>query len=124
MKFLSFRKLYLSFKYAFKGLKYIIRSQQTFRIEIILALIVIACMIYFKVTLLESVVLGMVIVFVLVIEVINTIFERMVDILKPRVHPYAEVMKDMTAACNLITLIVATIVGLIILIPYIVNKFF
>ena len=60
----------------------------------------------------------------LVMELINTVFERVVDILKPRVHPYARLIKDLMAATVLITSIVAVVVGIIIFYPYIINKFF
>lgn len=123
MKFLSFRKLYLSFKYAFNGLKYIIRHQQTFRIHLIIICLVVALMVYFKVTLGESVALIITIVMVLVLELINSTFEKVVDILKPRIHPYAEVIKDTMAATVLIASLAAAAIGLIVFIPYILKKF-
>jgi len=61
---------------------------------------------------------------VLIMELINTVFERVVDILKPRIHPYARVIKDLMAATVLITSIVAVIVGVIIFYPYIQERFF
>ena len=57
MKFLSFRKLILSFKFAFRGLRYIIKHEQSFRIHLIIAFLVIILMIYFRVVLWESVAL-------------------------------------------------------------------
>ena len=123
MKFLNFRKLYLSFKYAFNGLKYIIKYQQSFRIHLIVTLLVVALMIYFKITLWESVALIIAILMVLVLELINSTFEKIMDILKPRIHPYTEVIKDTMAATVLIASIAAAAIGLIVFIPYIVNKF-
>jgi len=47
-----------------------------------------------------------------------------VDILKPRIHPYAKLIKDLMAATVLITSIVAVVVGILIFYPYIVDRFF
>jgi len=55
---------------------------------------------------------------VLILELINTVVERVVDILKPRIHPYARLIKDLMAAVVLISSIVAVIVGIIIFYPY------
>jgi len=123
MKFLSFRKLYLSFKYAFRGLKYIIKSQQSFRIHLVITCLVVALMIYLRVTLWESVALIVAIVMVLVLELINSTFEKMMDILKPRIHPYAEVIKDTMAATVLIASIAAAAIGLIVFVPYFIDLF-
>ena len=61
--------------------------------------------------------------FVLVMELFNTILERVVDILKPRVHPYAQLIKDIMAATVLIASIGAIVVGITIFYPYIKELF-
>ena len=75
-------------------------------------------MIYFQVSLWQAIILILVIASVLVLELINTIFEKMVDILRPRIHYYAEVIKDVMAAAVLVTSIAAVIVGILIFAPY------
>ncbi|MCX6763597.1 MAG: diacylglycerol kinase [Candidatus Moranbacteria bacterium] len=107
-----------SFFYALRGLRYIISHEKNFQNEVFIGLLVIIAMIYFQVTRAESVVLFLVIMTVLVLEILNTVMERVVDILKPRVHPYARLIKDLMAAGVLITSIVAIIIGLLIFIPY------
>ena len=75
-------------------------------------------MIYLRVSLWQAIILILVIASVLVLELINTIFEKMVDILRPRIHYYAEVIKDVMAAAVLVTSIAAVIVGILIFAPY------
>lgn len=123
MRFLSPRKLVLSFKFAFRGLRYVIRHEQSFRIHLIIAFLVVVLMVYFKVALWESVALIIAVIMVLVLELINSTFEKMVDILEPRMHPYAQVIKDIMAATVLLASIGATAIGLIVFIPYFVAKF-
>ena len=107
-----------SLSFAFRGLKYVIRNEKNFQNELAVGILVVCAMIYFHVTRSEMVVLVIVIMAVLIMELTNTILERVVDILKPRVHPYARLIKDLMAASVLLTSILAVIIGLIIFIPY------
>ena len=111
-KFLS------SVRFAVAGLWYIVRREQNFQIDLFAALIVIVLMMILPLRSIEYVILSVAIVSVLVMEIINTVFERMIDILKPRVHPYAKVMKDMMAAAVLLTALGAGAVGILIFYPY------
>jgi len=79
-------------------------------------------MIYFQVTLGQAIILFMVMMLVIVLELINTIFEKMVDMLRPRIHYYAEVIKDIMAATVLISSIGAIIIGILIFAPYLWGK--
>ena len=119
----SFRKLFKSFRYAVRGLKYVLKNEQNFQIEILGGIFVVILMYLFPTRSLEKIALFIVIFAVLVMELINTIFERMVDMLKPRVHPYAQLVKDIMAAAVLLSSIGALIVGVIIFWPYFQDLF-
>jgi diacylglycerol kinase len=58
---------------------------------------------------------------VLVLELMNSIFERMVDILKPRIHHYVEDIKDIMAGTVLVASLGSALIGLLIFWPYIVR---
>jgi len=120
----SLQKLFKSFRYATRGLKYVLKNEQNFQIEILGGLFVVILMYLFRTRSLEKIALFIVIFAVLVMELINTIFERMVDMLKPRVHPYAQLVKDVMAAAVLISSIGALVVGVIIFYPYFKDLFF
>lgn len=117
------KKFFKSFIYAFRGLGYALRREQNFQAHFLATLVVIAAMFFFHVRPLEKVALVLCVVIVLVLEIINTVFEKMVDMLKPRVHPYAEIIKDMMAATVLVASIGSLIIGLIIFLPYIGELF-
>jgi diacylglycerol kinase len=108
-----------SFFNAYRGLRYVIWHEKNFQTELAVAVLVIMAMVYYRVTRPEMIVLFMVIMLVLIMEILNTIMERVVDILKPRIHPYARVIKDLMAASVLLSATLAVIIGLIIFIPYI-----
>lgn len=102
-----------------RGLVHVLKNEKNFQNELAIAFIVIIAMVYFDVTRTETVALVLVIAGVLIMELLNTVVERVVDILKPRIHPYARLIKDLMAAIVLISAIFAVIIGLIIFLPYI-----
>lgn len=111
------RKMIQSFKYAFKGLILIFKEEQNFRIQIAAAAVIFILMFALKIRNWEKVALILVITFVLVLELINSIFERVVDMMKPRVHFYVEAVKDIMSAAVFLASLAALAVGLIIFIP-------
>jgi diacylglycerol kinase len=106
---------------ALRGLVYVIKNEKNFQNELIIGMLVFFAMVYYDITRAEMVVLIIIIMGVLIMELFNTIMERVVDILKPRVHPYARLIKDLMAAGVLLTSILAIVIGLLIFIPYILK---
>ena len=117
------RRFRKSLKHASDGMIYAIKNEKNFRIEIMVAIFVVALMFILKLKNWEVIVLLLMIMWVLVLELVNTVFERVVDILKPRIHPYARLIKDLTAAVVLISSIASVIIGVIIFYPYFLNLF-
>jgi len=111
---IDIKKLIKSFKVAGEGLVYLFKSEQNFRIESIGALIVVGLVIYVQPTVMESVILSIVTVSVLVMEIMNTVLERLLDILTKRKSKNFKVLKDTMAAAVLLNAIVAVIVAVVI----------
>lgn len=109
-----------SIKAAGRGLIYAYKNERNFRVETYVALIVIAALIACKASFEQSAIIVTMIFLVFMIELMNTAIERVVDILKPRKHPYAGVIKDVSAASVLVLSIGASIVGLFVFVPLIV----
>lgn len=120
---LNFKKLIKSFYFAGKGLSYVFKNEQNFRVQLSVGIMVLLLILLFNVTVAEAIILILLITLVLVLEVINTIFEKMVDLLKPRLHSYVEIIKDMMSATVLISTCGAAIIGLIIFVPYLLALF-
>ena len=112
-----------SLKHALRGLVYATRYERNFQIELVLAVFVLALIFIFKVKGWEAVILLLMIMWVLITELTNTVMERIVDILKPRIHPYARLIKDIMAAVVLISCIAAVAIGTIIFRPYFIELF-
>ena len=112
------KKFLRSLKHAFDGLAYAVAHERNFRIEMLVAFLVVSLIFIFQVKSWEAIVLILMIMWVLVAELVNTVLERVVDILKPRIHPYAHLIKDLMAGAVLISSLSALIIGVIIFYPY------
>ncbi|EKD58732.1 MAG: hypothetical protein ACD_56C00060G0006 [uncultured bacterium] len=112
------RRFKRSMKHAVDGLSWAFKHEKNFRLELLMGFLVIFFMLLFNVKNWEAVVLLFMIMWVLVLELINTVLERVVDILKPRIHPYARLIKDLMASVVLISATVSIVVGVLILYPY------
>jgi diacylglycerol kinase len=118
MMILDVKRLLKSFRYAWRGFWYVIRTEQNVRLHVVAVFVVIFLMVYFQVSLWQAVILVLVMTLVLTLELINTIFEKMVDVLQPRMHHYVGVIKDVMAAAVLVSSIGAVIIGILIFAPY------
>ncbi len=114
---INLKRLVRSFKHAWSGLKYALR-EPNFNIEIAAAGIAIFFALYFGIERWEWAALLLVILLVLMLEIINTVFERMIDIMVPRSHPYAKIVKDMMAGAVLLACFSSVFVGFVIFCPY------
>lgn len=113
------RSFLKSFRCALSGLRYAYKHERNFRIECIVASIVIFIVFLFPMDTWKQVTLVVMVGWVLSAELANTIVERMVDMLKPKLHPYVRVIKDLMAATVLLSSFVALIVGILIFLSYI-----
>lgn len=118
---LSIGRLAQSFKDAFRGLKYVFKNEQNFRIQIYATLVVFFVIFYLPLRSWETILLILLTVMVLTMELINTALEHFTDLFKPRVHPYVGVIKDIMAGATLLTSIGALIIGFKILFPYFIE---
>lgn len=120
----KFRRLLLSFKYAFKGLNKVFWEEQNFRVHITLAIVALLLALFYRIEVWQFIILIIIIALVLTLEIINSIVERLIDLLKPRIHQYVKDIKDMTAAAVFIGALTAVIVGLLIFLPYMLAGLF
>lgn len=109
------RNLLESFRCAFAGLGYALRTQRNTRIHLSVAALVIALGLWLDLSVTQWAVLTLTIGFVLVSEMLNTVAETLVDLVSPGYHPLAKVIKDVTAGAVLLTAIISVIVGFLVL---------
>ena len=109
-----FNKTFNSFKYAINGLKITWREEHNFRIEILIALFVVFCLIAFRFSFVESMLCIVAIIIVLTAEIVNTAIEDLSDIVDSNPNPLIGKIKDTMAGFVLLSSIGATILGIII----------
>ncbi|MFC1662654.1 diacylglycerol kinase family protein [Patescibacteria group bacterium] len=122
MSFINIKSFVKSVSYAWRGIRQAYKSEQNFRLDTFAAVIVVALMVFFRLTWGEVIVLTLMIILVMVLELVNTSVEKMTDLFKPRMHHYAEAVKDILAGAVLIASLGALFVGFLIFYPYILGQ--
>lgn len=112
-------RLIKSFKYAFKGFLKVFIEEQNLQIHLFVGLMVVVFGFFLKISYIEWVLLILVIGLVILTEIINSVIERICDVLKPRIDSYVKEIKDIAAAIVMLASIIAVLVGVIIFYPYI-----
>lgn len=123
MNFFNFKRAGQSFIYAFRGLRSVWKKEQNFRFHSIAAILVLVAAVFLRLSRIDFLFLLILICAVLILELINTVFERLIDILKPRIHQYSKEIKNISSAIVLLAAIFSVLSGIIIFYPYIVAKF-
>lgn len=111
-------RLTRSFSHAYKGILFALRNEKNFQIEVIAGVLAVVLMLFFPLSGLERALIILSIALVLTLELANTALERVMDILKPRIHPYARVIKDVMAGAVLLVSLAAIAIGVAIFAPY------
>jgi diacylglycerol kinase len=112
-----------SFGYAFEGLVAAIKKGRNFKIQIILGVLAIALGIFLNISTTEWLALIIAITFVLVLELVNTSIEAVVDLASPQIHPKAKLAKDVVAGAVLIASIGSLIIGILLFLPKLILLF-
>lgn len=115
------RRFLKSFTDAGKGLGHVFRSEQNFRIQSVLGILVLVASFIFPLLVWERILVILLVLLVLLIEILNTVFEYFSDLLKPRLNHYIGVIKDVMAGAVLLTSLVAMVVGLMIFYPHLAS---
>jgi diacylglycerol kinase (ATP) len=119
----SIRKRIKSFKYAFRGLFYLLRKEHNAWIHTAAAIIVVAAGLYFKLRKMEWVLIAIAIGFVFSAEAINSAIERLTNIVSPNYDKKAGHVKDLAAAGVLIAAFTALAIGVVVFLPRIIRLF-
>ncbi len=106
-----------SFRYAFSGWWYVIRTQKNAWIHAVISVAVLTAALWLRISARDMAVLILTIAMVWMGEFLNTALEAVVDLASPELHPLAKVGKDVGAAAVLIAAIASILIGLLILGP-------
>ncbi|GAB4481239.1 MAG: hypothetical protein OHK0031_02990 [Anaerolineales bacterium] len=113
-----------SFRHAFHGWGYVLRTQKNAWIHAFVSTLVILLGLWLNLPARDWAVLILVMAMVWSAEFFNTSIEAVVDLASPTHHPLAKVGKDVGAAAVLIAALAAALIGLLLLGPPLLQKIF
>ena len=117
---ISLSKFKKSMGHAVRGLGEELKTGHSFRVQIIVFAALILIIVFLKIRSFDAALLILVASGVIVLELINSVFERLLDIISPGIGSHARDIKDIMAGAVLVAAFVSMIVGAIIIIPYLI----
>lgn len=115
----NWKKFAKSFHYAFRGVIFLLVSEQNARVHAVATILAGTFAYAFGVSRLEAAILFMAVVLVYAIEIINTAIEKTLDLCHPENHRVVAAVKDAMAGAVLISAVIAIVVATLIFLPYI-----
>ena len=119
--FFDFSRLKKSFLYAGRGLGTVWQKEQNFRFHVLAAFLVLILAWFLEVSRGDFIILLFLIGLVMILELVNTVFERVIDLLRPRVHEYSKEIKNISSAIVLIASLLSVVIGFLIFYPYVLG---
>jgi len=117
------RDLPASFRYAAQGLGYSLLTQRNFRIHVVMGVFVFGLALWLQLSLDRLAVLVLTVTAVLVLELLNTAMEAVVDLaVGRRYHPLARIAKDCAAAAVLVAAIASLLIAVLLLLPPLITR--
>jgi diacylglycerol kinase len=113
----SRHSLLKSFSFAFEGLKAAILRGRNFKIQLTIGTLAIILGIILKLNSAEWLDLVIIITLVLILELVNTSIEALVDLVSPEIRERAKLAKDVAAATVLVASIGSIIIGVLLFLP-------
>jgi diacylglycerol kinase (ATP) len=113
------RQHHISFKNAFAGLFWALRTQPNFRVHIVCAILALLFGVYFKISHIEMAIILFTILLGLSGEMINTALESMTDLITREWRKEAKIAKDVAAGMMLLIAFGAIGIAGFIFTPYI-----
>jgi len=116
-------KLIQSFAFAWNGIRTCFASEPNLRIHTLLAILAVIFAVVLDISTLEWIAVIFCIAFVITMEMLNTAFEKLCDVVHKELHPGIKRVKDIAAGAVLVSAIFSLMTGLIIFLPKIIVYF-
>lgn len=111
-------RLTSSFSAAWRGILRAFALERTFRVMVFCALVVLILISTVPLSLGERLTILLITGLMLVLELMNTMVERLIDLLKPRLSTYVRDVKDYMAAAVFVAALFAAMIGAMIFVPH------
>ena len=113
----SFRNFIASVRYAIEGFGAAFRHEPSFREDLLFAVCLVPFAVILPVNAISTAVMIASLVLILVVELLNSAIEGIIDYLRPERHPLAKRIKDMASAAVFLSYLNCLVVWAIVLWP-------
>ena len=113
----SFRNFVASVRYSIEGFFAALRHEPSFREDLIFALLLVPLAIILPVNAVSTALMIASLILILIVELLNSAIEWVIDYLRPERHPLAKRIKDMASAAVFLSYINCIVVWTIMLWP-------
>jgi diacylglycerol kinase (ATP) len=104
------KRIFFAAVNSYKGAKWMLLNEAAFRQEVLLLIVAAVITFLINVTFLEQVIMILAILFVMLVETINTAIEAVVDRIGPEFHELSGLAKDLGSTAVFIAMMIATII--------------
>jgi len=105
----GFARIWAASFYSLSGLRFAIANEAAFRQEVLVIVIALLALVFLPVSLAWKGILFFATVSVLVVELLNSAIESVVDIASPEYHSLAKRAKDLGSAAVLVSIVLAAL---------------
>lgn len=108
--------LFKNTQYALDGLKHILKTENSFKLELILGIFIFSAIYIIDIALIYKLVLVVTAFIVLITELLNSAIENVVDLVTKDIHPLAKTSKDIGSTAVMFSIILHLLCWFLILI--------
>ncbi|MDD2437263.1 MAG: diacylglycerol kinase family protein [Massilibacteroides sp.] len=119
----SFQDRFLSFRFAFRGIRTLISDEHNAWIHSFIAVAVLICGFCFGLSYYEWIAVSFAIGFVFALEAVNSAIELLCDFVSPERHDVIGRVKDLAAGAVLFAAFTAVVIGVLVFFPKIIAIF-
>lgn len=102
-------------KYALDGLKHAFKTESSFKLELFAAVFIVLGIIFIDVSLIYKIALFITGILVLIVELINSAIENVVDLVTKEIHPLAKNAKDIGSTAVMFCIGLHVIIWIVVL---------
>jgi len=113
----SFRNFIASVRYSIEGFFAALRHEPSFREDLLFAILLVPLAIILPVNAVSTALMIASLILILIVELLNSATEWIIDYLRPEVHPLAKRIKDMASAAVFLAYISCIVIWIIMLWP-------
>ena len=113
----SLRNFIASVRYSIEGFFAALKHEPSFREDLIFALLLVPFAIILPINAVSTALMIASLILILIVELLNSAIEWVIDYLRPEIHPLAKRIKDMASAAVFLSYINCLVVWIVLLWP-------